>query len=127
MPVGVVTAGVLALLVSFTLAEAQQSPPAPATPADENPSAASAPKGEPAPGDATVDSGVDTKKAPDEKNVAATCKGLEEHPCRKNKACTWIIPKEADKTGQMPAAYCRKLGATKAKAKNTAPPAASSP
>jgi hypothetical protein len=59
--------------------------------------------------------------------VAAVCKGLAELPCRKNKGCTWIIPKEADKTGQMPEAYCRKLGATKAKAKNTAPSAAPSP
>jgi hypothetical protein len=47
------------------------------------------------------------------------CKGLAELPCRKNKVCTWIIPKEVDKTGKVRSAYCRKLGPTKKKVEKT--------
>lgn len=46
---------------------------------------------------------------------ALLCKGLEELPCRKNKVCTWIIPKEANKAGEVPSPYCRKLGPVKKK------------
>jgi len=61
---------------------------------------------------------------------APECKGLAERPCRKNQICTWIIPKQANKSGQVRPAYCRRLGPTKAKAKNAgrlAASAASSP
>ena len=57
---------------------------------------------------------------------AATCKGQAERPCRMNVVCTWIIPKEANKDGQIPPAYCRKLGPTKKKSeKLEAPPSSS--
>ena len=62
----------------------------------------------------------------------SACKGLAEHPCRKNKACVWIIPKEVDKkTGQVRAPYCHKHGTTKKKAakkaKTEAPAASAAP
>lgn len=113
------TAGVFALLASATIAGAQQ-PPASSTAAPEGSSAA-VPKNDAAPpADTAVKSDGDTK-------APSACKGLAERPCRKNETCTWIIPKEADKTGQVPPAYCRKLGPTKAKAKNTAAPPAPTP
>ena len=71
-------------------------------------------------------------KSLEEPKAASECKGLEEKPCRKNKLCTWIIPKDPNKSGEVPPAYCRKLGPTRKKAKDaapppTAPPAAPSP
>ena len=113
LPARFVSVGVLFLLTSCTVTVAQQ-PPSDATipPAEASPSPAS-PQNEAAPPtDATVD------------KPALECKGLAEKPSRKNKICTWIIPKEANKSGQVPPAYCRKLGATKAKAKNADAPAA---
>jgi hypothetical protein len=105
--------GALLLLTSCTVTVAQQ-PPSDATipPAEASPAPAS-PQNE-----AVPPTDVTTIDKP-----ASECKGLAEKPCRKNKACTWIIPKEANKSGQMPPAYCRKLGPTKAKAKNTDVPA----
>lgn len=114
--------GALLLLTSCTVTVARQ-PPSDATipPAEASPAPASPQNEAVSPTDATS---VD--------KPASECKGLAEKPCRKNKACTWIIPKEANKSGQVPPAYCRKLGPTKAKAKNaeapaTPPPAAPPP
>ena len=106
------TASVLVLLACSTVPEAQQ-PAAEMAPAESAPAAA--PKNGAAP--------------PAINNVPTTseCKGLEEKPCRKNRECVWIIPKEADKGGQIRAAYCRKHGGAKANAKDSAPPTAASP
>ena len=111
---------ILGVLACPSLAVAQQTAPPPATSTEQNPSATAVPKNDAPPAQSAADT-------PDNKKPPSECKGLAEHPCRKNKACTWIIPKVADKTGQVPPAYCRKLGTTKAKLKNTAPPAATSP
>ena len=46
------------------------------------------------------------------KKVAAVspCKGLDEKICGGNKACDWIVPKDAnDKTGKVQEPYCRKI------------------
>jgi hypothetical protein len=101
--------GALVLLTSFTLALAQDAPPvAPPAPAEDStappqPDAAAPPQASPAP--ASTD--------------PAGCKGLEEKPCRKNKACVWIIPKEPDKAGNVKPPYCHKHGSTKKKPKTT--------
>lgn len=112
----------LFVLTSCSITVAQQPPSDPTIPPAEASPAPASPQNEAVPPtDATT---VD--------KPASECKGLAEKPCRKNKVCTWIIPKEANKSGQVPPAYCRKLGSTKAKAKNadapaTPPPGASSP
>ena len=106
-------ASVLLLLACSTVPEAQQ-PVAEMAPTESAPVAA--PKNGAAP--------PAINNAP----TTSECKGLEEKPCRKNRECVWIIPKEADKSGQIiPAAYCRKHGGAKANAKDSAPPTAASP
>jgi hypothetical protein len=112
-PACFVSVGALFLLTSCTVSVAQQQPSdATIPPAEASPAPAS-PQNEAVP--LTDATSVD--------KPASECKGLAEKPCRQNKACTWIIPKEANKSGQVPPAYCRKLGPTKAKAKNVDPPA----
>ena len=109
------TAAVSALfLIASPAITVAQQPPADATtpPADGTPAPA-APHNEAAPA---------TTKTSDEQNAASECKGLAEMPCRKNKICTWIIPKEPNKAGEVPPAYCRKLGPTKKKAKDATAP-----
>ena len=103
----------LFLVASPTITVAQQ-PPADATtpPAD----------GSPGPAAPHNDAARPATKATDEQNAASECKGLAEMPCRKNKICTWIIPKEPNKAGEVPPAYCRKLGPTKKKANDAAAP-----
>jgi hypothetical protein len=108
-PACFVSVGALFLLTSCSVSVAQQQPSDATIP----PAAPASPQNEAVP--LTDATSVD--------KPASECKGLAEKPCRKNKACTWIIPKEANKSGQVPPAYCRKLGPTKAKAKNVDPPA----
>ena len=110
-PLRVAAVSTLCLLASATIAVSQE-PPADATtpPAGVSPAA---PQDE-----VTPPADVKATDKP-----ASECKGLEEKPCRKNKVCTWIIPKEANKRGEVPPAYCRKLGSTKAKANNADAPA----
>jgi hypothetical protein len=97
--------GALALFVSSAIATAQE-PPAdtPPAPADDS-MAPAAPNGADTPQAAPAPSSTDP----------SGCKGLEEKPCRKNKVCTWIIPKDPDKAGNVKPPYCRKLGRTKKK------------
>ena len=85
------------------------------TPTEQNPSAAVSPKNDVAP---PAQGAADT---PDSKAAPSECKSLAERPCRKNRACVWIIPKEADKIGQVPAAYCWKHGSSKATVSPIAP------
>ncbi len=125
-------AGAFVLLAGPTIAGAQEPAPEPMTaptpqtsPAETPPAAAPEPTAAP-PSDATAPSAGAATTDP------AGCKGLAEHPCRKNKACVWIIPKEIDKkTGQVRPAYCHKHGTAKKKtakkAKATAPGAAAAP
>ena len=80
------TASVLVLLACSTVPETQQ-PVAEMAPAESAPAAA--PKNGAAP--------PAINNAP----TTSECKGLEEKPCRKNRECVWIIPKEADKSGQI--------------------------
>ena len=109
-------AGALGLLAISATSFAQKSPPNSATVPAESSPAATAPKVAPAP------SASGTEMAPDS---AAACKGLEERPCRMNAVCTWIIPTEATKDGQIPPAYCRKLGPMKKKKAGAATPSTS--
>ncbi len=101
--------GALALLVSPTIVSAQEPPAAAPPPPAEDSTAPAAP----------------STTEPPQANPAPTstdpsgCKGLAEKPCRKNKACVWIIPKEVDKSGKVKSPYCHKLGHTKKKAKKT--------
>ena len=106
-------AGALGLLAISATSFAQESPPNSATVPDESSPAATAPKAAPVP------PASGTEMAPDS---AAACKGLEERPCRMNAVCTWIIPTEATKDGQVPPAYCRKLGPIKKKKAGAATP-----
>jgi hypothetical protein len=104
------TTGALALLASAVITVAQQPPSdSVETPAEKSPAVAAPQNEATAPGE-----------APSAKKETEDCKGLAERPCRKNQICTWIIPKEANKSGQMPPAYCRKLGTTKRKANDAA-------
>ena len=117
-------ASALGLLAISATSFAQEPPQNSVTP--ENSPAASAPNPAPAP-DAN---GPNAAPA-----GAAACKGLAERPCRTNVVCTWIIPTEANKDGQIPPAYCRKLGPTKKKSEkleaspssSTAPPVDAAP
>ena len=114
----ILAVGILAL---FSAAVAAQEPSNAPIPPEVNsaPTAASEKEAQP-PGAASND-----------QTTASECKGLEEKPCRRNKVCTWIVPKEPNKTGEIPPAYCRKLGLTKKKPKSTGAgkvsPAPSSP
>ena len=111
-------ASALGLLAISATSFAQESPANAATVPAESSPAETAPKTGAAP-DA---SGPDM--APDS---AAACKGLAERPCRMNRVCTWIIPTEANKDGQVPPAYCRKLGPTKKKSEKPEAATPSSP
>ena len=99
-------AGALVLFAIFATSFAQEPPPNSATVPAESTPAGTAPKSAPAPAAGGPEIAPDT---------ATVCKGLEERPCRMNGVCTWIIPTEATKDGQVPPAYCRKLGPTKKK------------
>ena len=119
-------ASALGLLAISATSFAQEPPQnSPTVPAETSP-AATAPNPAPAP-DAN---GPNAAPA-----GAAACKGLAERPCRTNGVCTWIIPTEANKDGQIPPAYCRKLGPTKKKSEkleappsnSTAPPVDAAP
>jgi hypothetical protein len=113
-------AAALALFASPAVAGAQQPPPASVTtPAENSPPAAGPKTDAPPQSDATVKSGSGAENKADKK-LPWACKGLVQLACRKNKACTWIIPKEADKTGQVRSAYCHKLGTTTKKEKKSA-------
>ena len=109
-PLRVAAVSTLCLLASATIAVSQEPPADGTTPPAE---------GSPAPPQGEVAPPADVKATD---KPASECKGLEEKPCRKNKVCTWIIPKEANKRGEVPPAYCRKLGSTKAKANNADAP-----
>ena len=46
------------------------------------------------------------------------CKGLDQTACGGNKACAWIVPKDAnDKTGKVQEPYCRKVAGVALKKK----------
>jgi hypothetical protein len=110
LPARFVSVGARFLLTSCTVTVAQQPSDATTPPAEASPAPASV-QNEAVPPTDTVD------------KPAFECKGLAEKRCRNNKICTWIIPRDANKRGQVPPAYCRKLGPTKAKAKNAGAPA----
>jgi hypothetical protein len=96
----------IASYAALTVVEAQEQSPASATPPSD------APKADPA-----VQSPTDMPG----------CKGLAEKPCRTNKACVWIIPKEADKNGVVRPAYCHKKGKKAQPGKATDTPAPTAP
>ena len=101
--------GTLALFSAPIAAQEPSNTPT-APPVNSAPSAGSEKEAQP-PGAASTKT--------DDQTTTSECKGLEEKPCRTNKVCTWIIPKEPNKTGEVPPAYCRKLGPTKKRPKST--------
>jgi hypothetical protein len=116
---GAATVGALAVLASCSIAAAQPPPPAPVPSPADNSSPAAPPQSDAPPKAATTGEGASNANESADKTLPWACKGLAELPCRKNKVCTWIIPKEVDKTGKVRSPYCRKLGPTKKKAKET--------
>lgn len=116
IPLCAAAGGALFLLASSAITVAQEPPADATTPPVETSPAPASPQNE-----AAAPSDSKTANTP-----GSECKGLAEKPCRKNRVCTWIIPKEPNKSGQVPPAYCRKLGPKKkdaAAAPNTPPPA----
>lgn len=59
--------------------------------------------------------------------AASPCKGLDQKACGGIKACSWIVPKDAnDKTGKVQEPYCRKTAGVALKKPAVANPAAAS-
>jgi hypothetical protein len=60
---------------------------------------------------APTDPATGKAKAPSKTTAAPSpCKGLDKASCGGNKACSWIVPKDAnDKTGKVQDPYCRKV------------------
>ena len=100
IPLCAAAGGALFLLASSAITVAQEPPADATTPPVETSPAPASPQNE-----AAAPSDSKTANTP-----GSECKGLAEKPCRKNRVCTWIIPKEPNKSGQVPPAHCRKLG-----------------
>ena len=92
---------------------------APATAKTTAPATAAA---KPAPAAAATTPVAPVKPMARKMAAPSPCKGLDAAACGSNKACGWIVPKDAnDKTGKLQEPYCRKVAGVALKKPMTKP------